>query len=294
MAGIVLAAYAKINLTFDITGLLPNGYHSVETVMQSVSLRDVVFMSKSGKGIHLSCNARYVPTDQRNLAYKAAELFFEKTGTVGGAEIELRKKIPVQAGLGGGSSDAAAVLVGLNRLYKTGLSQEELCEMGDVLGADVPFCIIGGTKLGRGNGGELSDLPQMSGGFFAIVRPHFGSSTVEAFKAYDSMEKTVFPDTAAMAQGISSGDLSAIGKNLSNVLEPVLQNAPRIAKIKSLLLARGAIGAAMTGSGSAVFGLFPTKSSANRCIRSLYTRFPFVSVCAPVGEGVGVLEAKKQ
>lgn len=289
MKQIDLAAYAKINLTLDIKGLLSNGFHEMETIMQSVSLHDTITIKKSNEDIKLICNHRFIPTDSRNLAYRAADIFLQYTGLQQGVVIGIKKRIPVQAGLGGGSADAAAVLFGMNRLFETNLTLESLAILGQNLGADIPFCITGGTKLGKGFGEQLFDVTPLNPCYILIVKPSFGSSTVQAFHAYDQVQKTVFPDTDLFTRALAEGNLPFIGKQLKNVLEPVVKGSEQIDKIKKSIIRRGAMGAVMSGSGSAVFGIFSSRTLAQNCRYSMQKKYPFATVCSPVNQGVAVL-----
>ena len=244
-------AYAKINLSLDIVGVRDDGYHLIKTVMQSISLHDVISISEEGSEISITCNDPSVPCDERNIVYKCAKRFFEYWGIEFGVHIDIQKNIPSQAGLGGGSADGAAVLVLLNRICGNPFSDEELCIIGAKVGADIPFCIVGGCVLCEGIGEVLTPIDSKSHLNLCIVKPEFGVSTVEAYKAFDSMENFVHPNTDAVIKALETGDEDTLLKNLSNVLEM----DERIEKIKGSLVDLGAASACMSGSGSAVFGV---------------------------------------
>ena len=208
----MIEARAKINLTLDVTGKREDGYHLVKMVMQSVDLHDdvrvtVVRGEKKPRGIVLSCSLPFLPTDERNLAYRAAELFYKETGTtLETCEIFIEKRIPIAAGLAGGSTDAAAVLRALNQLHDTGLSRDRLCEMGLKLGADVPYCLIGGTMLAEGIGEKLTELSPMQPCYVVLCKPPFAVSTKEVYQEIDSVPLTQRPDTDGMIKALESCD----------------------------------------------------------------------------------------
>lgn len=266
-------SYAKINLTLDITGLLPNGYHDLRMVMHSVGLYDTVSVRKTGSGTtELHTSSPLIPTDGQNLACRAAERFFEETGIPNeGILIEIDKTIPVSAGLAGGSSNAAAVLRILNRLYGANRSAEELCRIGLSVGADVPYCICGGTMLAEGVGEKLTPLPSMPSVPVVLAKPDFGISTPEAFRKWDALPRHSHPDTAAMLSALQSQNPVFIAKALGNTLEDAACSDPEhpISSIKRSMLQNGAIGALMSGSGPTVFGLFPDKKTADSAADAL-------------------------
>lgn len=275
-----LQARAKINLTLDVTGRRDDGYHTVKMVMQSVALHDdikvvVTHGEKKPRGIVLSCNLPYLPLDERNLAYRAAELFYQQTGTLlETCEIHIEKRIPIAAGLAGGSTDAAAVLRALSALHATGLTDDELCEMGLKLGADVPYCLRGGTMLAEGIGEELTALPSMPHCWVVLCKPPFGVSTKEAYTAFDSVRLRDRPDTAGMLRALEQADFAGICKRLSNVLETVTATKRRqIGEIKAFLKENGADGTLMSGSGPTVYGLFADENRAKTAAKMLSRRF---------------------
>lgn len=265
-------AYAKLNLTLDVLGLMPDGYHELCSVMHGVSLHDdvTVRIAPSG-GNHVAISIRgagferIVPADRRNTAAKAAYAFLDAAGAADcRVEIGIFKRIPVGAGLGGGSADAAAVLHALNALFDEPFDTERLCEIGVSVGADVPFCIRGGTMLARGRGELLSPLPALPNCEIVIVKPRFSVSTAELFRKIDSVKITERPDTEGFVASLECGDLHGAAHRIYNVFEQALpsQQSAEISAIKGRLLDLGALSAAMTGTGSAVFGIFEKNAPA--------------------------------
>ena len=259
----IARSYAKINLTLDVLGKLPNGYHEVKMIMQSLNLFDLIIIDKQKSGIKLSTNIKGLPTDMKNIAYKAADLFFTETGICGGANILIHKNIPIAAGLAGGSGNAAAVLCALNLLYNAGLTEDALAKLALTLGADVPYCLSGGTQLAEGIGEKLTRLPSVENLPVLLVKPYINISTAEIYRKIDSEKNLCHPDTEAMLSAISNQDTEAIAKNLSNIMETVTASGcPEIVAIKVRMLALGAQGAVMSGSGPTVFGIFPDNRTA--------------------------------
>ncbi len=259
MNSLTVPAYAKLNLTLDILGKRPDGYHELRMVMQTVSLCDDVTVTLcEGDGIACRVTGAELPCDEHNLAVKAARAFCEALDYHGGIDIALTKRIPSEAGMAGGSADAAAVLRALRALTAPALSDGELERIGARVGSDVPFCVRGGTQLAEGRGEQLTILRPAPKLYAAICKPDFPISTPALFQCSDSVELTERPDTAAMLAAIDHGDAAAVCANVKNVFEQVLDGAQRkrIEEIKRALLSHGAECAAMTGSGSAVFGLF--------------------------------------
>lgn len=264
---ITVQSPAKLNLFLDITGKRSDGYHLIDTIMQSVSLYDdiTVTIDKDGSGISLSCSREDIPCDSSNTAYKAAEQFFAHTGLpMGGVHIKIKKRIPSGAGMAGGSTDAAGVLYCLNELTGADLSKDELAEIGERIGADVPFCVYGGTMSAGGIGTILSPLPDMPDAEIVIVMPSFRISTKEAYAKSDTLGYDEPKSMDAAASAVCSGHIGAIAGNLYNRFEEVADIA-EIASIQSLMKDCGALGALMTGSGSAVYGLFDSKDRAEDC-----------------------------
>lgn len=272
-----LNAYAKLNLYLDITGRRADGYHLLETVMQSVSLADeVTVVVSAGSGITLSCSREDIPSDSRNTAYRAAELFLQRAGASGSVCIDIEKNIPSGAGMGGGSADAAAVLRGLNQIYGEPLSERQLLDIAVQVGADVPFCLIGGTKLCQGIGEEMSDFPAAKG-VFVVVKPDFSCPTGEAYRKYDS--------SPIAPRGGLEKFRAAMPENYAPEMYNVFQRLyadERIENICSRLTELGARGAMLTGSGSAVFGVFDGAEAAH----AAQAEFPGSVLCSAVGEGV--------
>ncbi len=283
MNEIKLNAYAKINLTLDIIGTRNDGYHLLSSVMQSLSLCDEVFVKKSDK-ITIFCDRDDVPCDERNIAFKAAVKFFEYTKIKSGAEIHLKKAIPSQAGLGGGSADGAAVLIALNFLYDAALSEGALCLIGSQVGADIPFCLKGGTLLAEGIGEMLSPLPSLNDCYIVIAKPDFGIDTKAAYRAFDEALEVPDCKTPEFVKALG-GKLNDIAPKVNNMFEVCLNN-PQIEAIKVKLLSHGALGASMSGSGSAVFGIFDNLERANECCKHLKERGFFSCVCTPKCCGV--------
>jgi len=279
-------AYAKINLTLDIIGKRADGYHLLQMVMQSVSLCDTMtlFKKESG-GIQLACDHPNIPCDEHNTVIKAVNSFCSYCKiTDANIEIDIAKRIPSQAGLAGGSADAAAVLRELNQLYRTDLSTEQLCEIGLTVGADVPFCICGGTVLAEGTGELLTPLAPMPHCFLVLCKPLVNVNTAQAYALADGATAFTHPNTAAMCKAVGESDLNAICNNLSNVFEQIL-TLPEVDKIKQTMTAMGALGCCMTGSGSVVFGIFKEESSAQHCKQELEKNYQEVFVCEPRNPG---------
>lgn len=259
----IAKSYAKINLTLDVLGRLDNGYHEVKMIMQSLSLFDLVIVDKQKSEIKISTNLKGLPTDEKNIAYKAAALFFAEMHISGGAKILIHKNIPVAAGLAGGSGNAAAVLCALNLLYAAGLSHNELCALALSLGADVPYCLTGGTQLAEGIGEKLTELPPVKAVPVVLVKPDISISTAKIYRKIDSASKLSHPDTDGMLKAIADGDILKLADELSNIMESVTaDDCPEIIEIKKKMSELGALGAVMSGSGPTVFGIFPDNASA--------------------------------
>ena len=278
-------AYAKLNLTLDVTGKRDDGYHEMLMVMQTVSVADSIELEMSSEpGIRASCNFRYIPTDRRNLAVRAAELFCAAQNIQGcGIKISIEKNIPVGAGMAGGSADAAAVLRGMNRLFEKDLRRQELEALAGEVGSDVAFCIAGGTALARGRGEILEDLDPMPDCTIVICKPSFSISTPELFRKLDQTSLYRHPDTAGMLAAIANSDLRECTMRMYNVFEELDDRRLRTVKeIKSSMLDFGALGAVMTGTGSAVFGVFSEKERAKKCAAELSGEYRFCRVAQPV------------
>lgn len=266
---IILKARAKINLTLDVTGKRQDGYHILEMIMQTVSLYDKVYVKKIDKPVlRLKSNLDWLPTDERNLAYMAAKLLKEEFQIKQGIFIELDKRIPVAAGLAGGSADCAAVLVAVNRLFGLRLSKEELMKYGLRLGADVPYCIVRGTVLAKGIGEILTPIaPQCPFCYVVLIKLPISVSTAFVYKNLSLPEINMHPNTKKMLQAIQNGDLKQICDGLCNVLETVtISHYPEIELVKKRLLQLGAKGSLMSGSGPTVFGIFEKKETAQKAV----------------------------
>ena len=259
---IELRANAKINLFLDILAKLPNGYHSLFMVMQSVSLADIVTVSENGEGIiRLTCSEPALPTDSKNIAYRAAQAFLEEAGLVGrGVDIHIEKHIPFEAGLAGGSADGAGVIVGLDRLFKTDMGTQKLCDIGLKIGSDVPFCISGGTMLSQHTGGILSCLPPLKSCFVVLAKPATGVSTARAYGDFDSANYIYHPNKV----GMLDADFEGICRHAGNVFEQTIEVPERV-RIKSIMRRCGSSLAQMSGSGPTVFALFESESDAEKC-----------------------------
>lgn len=281
------AACAKINLSLDVLGRLPGGYHEMKMVMQTVSLRDEVLLAPAEGGeIRLETNFGFLPSDGRNIARKAAEAFFAAAGIgARGLLIRLEKRIPVGAGLGGGSADAAAVLRGLNEMHGGILPRAKLLEIAAGLGSDVPFCLLGGTRLASGRGDVLEALPPLPECGIVICKPGFSIRTPDLFARIDGRRSRIRPDTEGLVRALREGDLSGAARRMYNVFEDVLpQGSGEVGVIKQKLLSAGALGAVMSGTGSAVFGLFPDRAGAEAAAAALREDYRDCFAAAPVGE----------
>lgn len=270
----MLRSYAKINLTLDVLGRRENGYHDVNMIMQTVSLFDLIIVDKTNCGISISTNLRYLPSNEKNIAYKAAELFLKETGLKGGVRIMIHKNIPVAAGLAGGSGNCAAVLAAMNALFDADLTLEKLCDMGASLGADVPYCIMGGAKLSSGIGEMLTPLPSLKPIDVLLVKPFINISTREVYEEIDRANIFKRPNTDAMVRAMAENNIEAIAANLCNVMENVTEKKhPVISGIKQKMINDGALGAVMSGSGPTVFGIFADAKKAKMSVDSFSRQF---------------------
>ncbi len=267
-------SYAKVNLTLDVLSKRADGYHNIEMIMQTVSLFDLIITDKTDGGISVSANLRYLPRNEKNIAYKAADAFFTEAGIRGGAKIMIHKNIPVAAGLAGGSGNCAGVLTALNLLYNTPLPDKRLYEIGSALGADVPYCFNGGTQLAEGIGELLTPLPAMPDAYILLVKPNISVSTAAVYESIDSAPIEARPDAAGMTKALASKDLRCIAGNLCNVMESVTEKLyPIVGGIKQKLLMNGALGAVMSGSGPTVFGIFDDYKTAKASADSFSMQF---------------------
>lgn len=268
---ISVKAPAKINLTLDVLAKRPDGYHEVEMVMTTVDLADRVDLTLlDSNEIKLDCSASFVPDDFRNHAFKAAQLLMERFPINKGVRIYIDKQIPVAAGLAGGSSDAAATLRGLNKLWNLGLSVEQLAEIGAEIGSDVPFCVYGGTALAKGRGEKLTHLPSPAPCWVILAKPPVGVSTADVYGNLRVNEIAVHPSTADMLQAIREQDFSLMCRSLGNVLEDVtLRLYPQVRQIKELMQVSGADGVLMSGSGPTVYALVQKEAKVHRIYNAL-------------------------
>ncbi len=291
---ITVDAAAKVNLSLAILGRLPNGYHELAMVMQSVSLYDTVTVETlpKGGGRVLTCDAKGVPCDERNIAWRAADAFFAAAGLPPvPLAIRIQKRIPSEAGLGGGSADGAAVLAALQYLYREPLSADKLLEAGLSVGADIPFCLTGGTALAKGVGEKLTPLPPLPDCTLLLAKPKAGVSTAAAYAAYDRADGSISPDPAALIAALSEGDLSKIAAKMENVFEALVP-LPDVAKLREMILSCGALGSRMSGSGSAVFGIFADHAAAAACKSECEKRGLWAAIARPVHKGVTIREAE--
>lgn len=284
MTAVTVLAPAKINLTLSVTGRRPDGYHEVDTVMQTVDLCDRVTAERTADGgITLCVSDAALPADSRNTAYRAAERFLARAGIIcPGVRLTVEKHIPMQAGLAGGSADAAGVLFALDRLFPGAVAREALFAAAAEVGADVPFCLAGGAARAVGIGTELIPCAPLPPCTVLIVKPEAGVSTADAYRAIDSVGLLEQPDTAGMLRALASGDLAAVSARLGNVFEQAVA-LPATARIRQIALAHGALGCRMSGSGSAVFALFAEKDKAAACREACAREFPFAALCRPCG-----------
>ena len=279
-------AYAKLNLSLDVLGAMPDGYHEMRMVMQTVSLFDDVHIALTDSGGRsVRSNYGFLPRDGRNIALKAADAFCAAAGLPGlGMEITLRKRIPVGAGLAGGSTNAAAVLRALDRLLGTHFSRAELEALGGTLGSDVPFCIAGGTQLAAGRGDKLTDLAAFPRCGVVICMPRFSIKTPELFARIDDRRSRVRPDTDGLIAAAAAGDLRGAARRMYNVFEDVLpeRQFARVADIKNTLIQQGALGANMSGTGPTAFGLFASQTQAQAACDALKQRYQEVFLAETV------------
>ena len=266
-----LKALAKINLGLDVLGVRDNGYHDVRMVMQNIYLYDNVTIQKTEEpGIHLKTNLSFLPVDEKNIAYKAAKLLVDEFRIEGGIKITLDKHIPVAAGMAGGSSNAAAVLVGMNRMFQLNLSDQELMDRGVQLGADVPYCIMRGTVLAEGIGEVLTPLPPLPKCYVLVAKPGISVSTKMVYEKLDSHEIEEHPNIDGIMEGLEEGDLEKIADSMGNVLERVtIEEYPIIENIKDIMKNAGALNAMMSGSGPTVFGIFKEKTLAKQAMQQI-------------------------
>lgn len=274
MNSIRLKAMAKVNLGLDVVRKREDGYHEVRMIMQMINLYDRVSIEKSPeKGIHLSSNLSFLPSDDRNIAYRAAEKMMDMFDIDSGLNIHIEKHIPVAAGMAGGSTDCGAVLYGINRLFGLGLSKDELMKIGVTLGADVPYCILRHTALSEGIGEILTPVDPLPDCYILIAKPPFGVSTKAVYQALVLDGKTIHPDIDGMKEALKRQDLKGVVSYMGNVLESVtISKYPMIDDIKKQMISGGALGALMSGSGPTVFGIFENEEDAKRAAYEIQDR----------------------
>ena len=274
-----IKAYGKVNISLDVVGKREDGYHLLSMIMQNIDLYDEIEVEKQECGIILECNKSYVPVDNRNLAYKAAEIFKERYDIVDGVKINIEKNIPVSAGLAGGSTDAAAVLKVMNKLFNVNATEEELMELGLKLGADIPYCIHGGTALCEGIGDIITPIKPFRDKIVVLVKPAFGVSTKEVYKNFNLEKVKQHPKTAEIINAIENDDLNFVASNMKNLLENVtLRKHKILIKIKEEMNACGAINSMMSGSGPTVFAFFDDMLKAQRCFEKMKKKYSDVFI----------------
>ena len=283
-------ANAKLNLTLDVLGKRPDGYHDLRMIMQSVELADTLTLTRNDTGeLRVSTNLHFLPNNEKNLAAQAALRWWEcENAAPCGLDINIEKHIPVCAGLAGGSSDAAAVLRALNTRERSPLSPAEVARIGERVGSDVPYCVLGGTALAEGRGEILTPLPPLPRCWVVLCKPEFSISTPALFAKIDSVRLRCRPDTQGVLAALEAGDLAGVARRMYNVFEDVVERRPaaEIAAIKAALIDRGALGASMSGSGPSVFGLFERSDAAQDAFSLLRESFRDVFVCRPAGPEV--------
>ena len=287
---ITVKAYAKINLMLDILSTLPNGYHDLFMVMQSVGIYDTVKVRKTdSKSIKITCDVTSIPLGESNIAHKAATAFFNYTKKENcGIEIDIVKKIPHAAGLAGGSADAAGVITALNKLFGTELSEKELVEIGSKVGSDVPFCILGGTMLAQYTGTVLSHLPDLNEEYVIIVKPDQSVSTGAAYSAFDSAERVRHLGTREMISAVCNGDREGYLTNIGNTFEQFIDVPDRVV-IKGIMREYNSVASCMSGSGPSVFGIFNNAFDAQNCISEMKERFDNAYLCSFVNKGCEII-----
>lgn len=274
-----IKAYGKVNISLDVVGKREDGYHLLSMIMQNIDLYDEIEVEKQECGIILECNKSYVPVDNRNLAYKAAEIFKERYDIVDGVKINIEKNIPVSAGLAGGSTDASAVLKVMNKLFNVNATEEELMELGLKLGADIPYCIHGGTALCEGIGEIITPIKPFRDKIVVLVKPAFGVSTKEVYKNFNLEKVKQHPKTAEIINAIENDDLNFVASNMKNLLENVtLRKHKILIKIKEEMNACGAINSMMSGSGPTVFAFFDDMLKAQRCFEKMKKKYSDVFI----------------
>ena len=272
-------AYAKINISLDVVGKREDNYHLLKMIMQNIDVYDEISIKKIKYGIIIKCNKPFVPTDERNLAYKAAKLFMDTYNIKEGVFIDINKNIPVSAGLAGGSTNCAAVLKMMNKIFNINATNEELMELGIKLGADVPYCIVGGTALCEGIGEKITKLEPFKDKIILLVKPPFGVSTKEVYKAFNLNKVRVHPNTEGLIKAMKNNDIKYVADNMKNLLENVtLREYGEIIDIKMNMKKLGAIGAMMSGSGPSVFGIYDDMLKAQRSYEFMKKKYKDVFI----------------
>lgn len=279
MNKVVKNAYAKINPALDVIRRREDGYHELRMIMQTVDIYDTIEMSVAEDGIELICDTGKLPCDEGNIVYRAAILMKEHFQFAGGVKIQLNKRIPMAAGMAGGSADAAATLHGINELFELNATTQELLLLGKKLGADVPYCVCGGTMLAEGIGEKLTPLPAIPQAVLVIAKPDFDVSTKYVYENLHANELKKHPDIDAMTEAIRSGNLEAICANMENVLETVTEKKyTEITALKNIMKEYKALNAMMSGSGPSVFGIFVEDEPAKQCAQIIERSFPGAQV----------------
>lgn len=276
-------AYGKINIALDVIGKRDDGYHLLKMIMQTVNIYDELEFKKSAKGIKITSNKSFVPTDNRNLVYKAIELFCNTYSVEKAISVHIEKNIPVEAGMAGGSTDAAAALRAMRDLYKPEISDKELMELGVNIGADVPYCIKGGTALCEGIGEVITELKPFKDKLLVVVKPNFGVSTIATYKGFKLSEVKQHPKVDELIEAMNRDDLKYVADNMMNLLELVtLKENEEISRIKEFMCEEGALGSMMSGSGPTVFGFFDSEEKANKCAEMLKDKYKEVFVTSTI------------
>lgn len=283
----IVKAAAKINLMLDILKKLDNGYHSLFMIMQSVDLYDMVEVVKNNENkIIIKCDAEGVPCNEKNIAYKCADAFFERSSIKDkGITISIKKHIPAAAGLAGGSADGAAVLYCLNKIYNTNLSQNELCEIGGKVGADIPFSLTGGTAIALNTGNVIAPVKDLPECYIVLAKPDQDVSTPEAYAQFDALSRVRHLDRISMIDAVSQGDYEKICSLCGNVFEQAIE-VPKRPHIKGVMRKCGADVCCMSGSGPTVFGLFSSKENAENCYEKLKKKYDCTYICNPEKSGI--------
>ncbi len=274
MAEIKIRGRAKINLSLDVLGKRKDGYHEVQMIMQQIDLYDEIFIKESPKRIVLESNCRFLPTNEENLAYRAARLMMVHYNIDRGVQIYINKKIPVAAGLAGGSTNAAAVMIGLNQLWDLGATKEELMRIALPLGSDIPFCILGGAALAEGIGERLMPIQGLHHVWIVLCKPNIGVSTAEVYQRLEIGKISKHPPTNKLLEAMENKDLYTVSRNLCNVLEPVtMDRYPVVKEIKRKMMEYHALGSLMSGSGPTVFGLYKDYHKGRSAFEKLRKRY---------------------